>query len=69
VSDDPTIGACWDADRLNLWRLGRRPDDRLLSTDTARDPATIRWARELRDNASWDDWTHACKDTYGVSGN
>lgn len=26
VSTDPTIGACWDADRLNLWRVGRTPD-------------------------------------------
>ena len=24
VSSDPTIGVCWDADRLNLWRVGRR---------------------------------------------
>jgi uncharacterized protein len=39
VSADPTIGCCWDADRLELARLGRRPIARLLSTVTARDPA------------------------------
>ena len=30
VSDDPTIGCCWDADRLDLSRLLIRPRDRLL---------------------------------------
>lgn len=32
TSTDPTIGVCWDSDRLNLWRLMRRPDPALLST-------------------------------------
>jgi uncharacterized protein len=36
TSTDPTIGACWDADRLNLWRIGRRPNSALLSTPAAR---------------------------------
>ena len=31
TSADPTIGACWDADRLNLWRVGVAPSRRLLS--------------------------------------
>lgn len=35
VSADPTIGCCWDADRLDLARLGRRPIARLLSTAAA----------------------------------
>ncbi len=39
VSSDPTIGCCWDADRLELSRLGRRPVARLLSTAAAHDPA------------------------------
>ena len=37
VSEDPTIGCCWDADRLDLSRLGRRPIAALLSTKAARD--------------------------------
>ncbi len=37
VSDDPTIGCCWDADRLDLSRLLIRPRDRLLSTAAAHD--------------------------------
>lgn len=41
VTEDPTIGACWDADRLNLWRVGRKPDPRLLSTAAARPPRPL----------------------------
>jgi uncharacterized protein len=45
TSSDPTVGACWDADRLNLWRVGIEPDPRLLSTSAAREPALIDEAR------------------------
>lgn len=38
VSAEPSIGCCWDADRLDLSRLGRRPRAALLSTAAARDP-------------------------------
>lgn len=37
VSDEPTIGTCWDADRLDLPRVGIIPDPKLLSTQEARD--------------------------------
>jgi uncharacterized protein len=36
TSDDPTIGVCWDADRLDLVRVGITPDLDLLSTDAAK---------------------------------
>jgi uncharacterized protein len=32
VTDDPTIGTCWDADRLDLVRIGIQPLPRLMST-------------------------------------
>ena len=32
VSTDPTIGVCWDADRLELPRVGITVDPKLLST-------------------------------------
>ena len=32
TSTDPTIGACWDADRLDLPRVGMIVDSRYLST-------------------------------------
>jgi uncharacterized protein len=38
VTDDPTVGACWDADRLELARLGWQPLAHLLSTEAALDP-------------------------------
>ncbi|WP_145221608.1 HD domain-containing protein [Gimesia alba] len=34
--DDPTIGTCWDADRLDLVRVGILPDPRLLNTEFAK---------------------------------
>jgi len=32
LSDDPTIGTCWDADRLTLWRVGIEPAVVYMST-------------------------------------
>ncbi len=45
TSSDATVGACWDADRLNLWRVGIRPEPALLSTQAAKKPARILWAK------------------------
>jgi uncharacterized protein len=36
LSDDPTIGACWDADRLDLTRIGETPEARFMSTALGR---------------------------------
>jgi uncharacterized protein len=56
VGSDPTVGACWDADRLNLWRVGIRPDPRLLSTAAARNDGRIAWARDLqREQVAWEE--------------
>lgn len=35
-SEDATIGACWDADRLDIWRAGITPVERYMSTPQAR---------------------------------
>ena len=35
VSDDPTVGCCWDADRLDLPRVWIEPDPALFSTPRA----------------------------------
>ena len=37
VSGDPTIRVCWDADRLDLPRVGKTPDITLLSTPYAKE--------------------------------
>lgn len=47
-TDDPTLGTCWDADRLNLWRVGKRPEPRYLSTSAAKRAERIEWARDLQ---------------------
>lgn len=39
-----TVLTCWDADRLDLGRVGIRPHPRYLCTDFARTSATIDWA-------------------------
>jgi uncharacterized protein len=44
---DPTIGTCWDSDRLDLPRVGIIPVPHLLSTRAARDPKMIKWATQL----------------------
>lgn len=42
-----TVQTCWDADRLDLGRIGVRPDPARLCTSAAQDPATIEcaWSR------------------------
>ena len=41
LSDDPTIGSCWDADRLDLGRVGRKPNRKFLSTERAKTQSVI----------------------------
>lgn len=45
-STDPTVATCWDADRLDLERVGVRPSPQYLLTEAARDPAMIAWATQ-----------------------
>jgi uncharacterized protein len=41
---DVTVQTCWDADRLDLGRVGIVPDPELLCTPTARELAIREWA-------------------------
>jgi uncharacterized protein len=60
-SDHPTIALCWDADRLNLWRIGIRPDAAFLSTAAAREPAVIYAHRSLPgERVPWDELFQRC---------
>jgi uncharacterized protein len=43
---DITVQCCWDADRLDLGRIGTTPKDELLCTPAARDIELKRWALE-----------------------
>ena len=41
---DVTVQTCWDADRLDLGRVGMRPDPQHLCTAAAKDPDLMAWA-------------------------
>lgn len=54
---DVTVQVCWDADRLDLGRVGTRPDPEYLCTEVARRRKTIRWAyaRSLGEHGDFPD--------------
>jgi uncharacterized protein len=56
VTDEPTVGTCWDADRLHLPRVSIRPRAELFSTGAARGAAAIAAAELLRHDGppSWE---------------
>ena len=55
TSEDPTIGACWDADRLDLCRLSRAIDPAAMSTVPGRTTyAHERAAALLRATPEWE---------------
>ncbi len=41
---DVTVQTCWDADRLDLGRVGIKPDAQQLCTCVAKHPEIIQWA-------------------------
>lgn len=47
ITGNITIGTCWDADRLDLGRIGIYPDSEYLSTHAARAPEFIERAYSL----------------------
>ena len=52
---DVTVQTCWDADRLDLGRVGIVPDPLLLCTSAARDAAIREWAwRRSREEQVWE---------------
>jgi uncharacterized protein len=58
---DVTIQTCWDADRLDLGRVGITPHPTYLCTEVAKRPATILWADRraaswLVPELVWEDW-------------
>jgi uncharacterized protein len=53
LSKDPTIGTCWDADRLDLGRVGMRPTPRFMSTEFGREIATHGVEKFIHDNKTF----------------
>jgi uncharacterized protein len=41
---DVTIGTCWDADRLDIGRIGMKPDRSYFNTKTAKEDLIFKWA-------------------------
>jgi len=39
LSHDPTVGTCWDADRLDLGRVGIQPEPTFMTTEFGREIA------------------------------
>ena len=44
MEGDVTVLTCWDADRLDLGRVGIRPDPKYLCTSAARNPEMLAWS-------------------------
>jgi uncharacterized protein len=51
VMADPSVQVCWDADRLDLLRVGTKPRKELLCTEAARSSDIMEWAN--RRAARW----------------
>lgn len=50
---DPTLGVCYDADRLDLWRIGIEPHPNFLSTEAAKDKKRISAGMWREDPLDW----------------
>jgi uncharacterized protein len=59
TAGDITVQTCWDADRLDLGRVGITPEPARLCTDAAREPTTLRWAYERARAATVPSWVVA----------
>jgi len=46
VEGDVTVRTCWDADRLDLWRVFIAPKNKYLCTEAAKDECFQEWARD-----------------------
>jgi uncharacterized protein len=44
LTGDITVQTCWDADRLDLGRIGKKPNPLYLCTDAAKSIEMIEWA-------------------------
>jgi uncharacterized protein len=50
IHDDITTKCCWDADRLDLTRIGICPDPEMLNTESAK---SIAWTMDFGDIDRW----------------
>ncbi len=57
-NEDPTIGTCWDADRLDLGRCGMIPNAEYMSTE---------FGAEIADHGVIHPWLHLAENVLGPS--
>jgi uncharacterized protein len=50
ASEDLTVQTCWDADRLDLWRVGTIPNPRYMFTDVGKSQEMIDFAKRSVQN-------------------
>lgn len=62
ITEEPTLAACWDADRLDLGRVGITPDPARLCSDAAR--GLREWAHA---RAADGDVPHAVMERWGAT--
>lgn len=53
---DITVQTCWDADRLDIGRVGMTPIPERLCTDVAKSPEMLNWAHHRRYSWEWGRW-------------
>ncbi|WZO96324.1 hypothetical protein EP7_003315 [Isosphaeraceae bacterium EP7] len=60
---DPTVQTCWDADRLDLGRVGICPEPAFLCTEAASRAVMIDWANGRSEACEMPDWV---ADAWGI---
>jgi uncharacterized protein len=56
TDDDPTVQLCWDADRLDLGRVGMTIDPSWLGATTLANPALLQWAVRRATSQAIPEW-------------
>jgi uncharacterized protein len=60
-----TVQTCWDADRLDLWRVGKKPRKSLICTESAKVDSILEWSRNRSENREFpscsNDWLRLLK--------
>lgn len=59
VVDEPTVQTCWDADRLDLGRVGCTPNPKYFGTPILQHPELVSWAHQRASDFVLPDWIAA----------
>ncbi len=59
TESDITVQTCWDADRLDLGRVGIWPEPKQLCTEFAKNPEIIAWANQRSETQHTPDFVYS----------